>query len=169
MPGAHTLDRVARVHGLPAGRRRPRLPGIRSGIERIQAVVRTEIVGRNTLIDAKPWIWPLFAVLGEHPRCGAVGLDRRSTRTSELSLGESRDIGPMEGGAHRNRACGGRRGLSECRLPDRAGELVEAVIDEGGFAISPSRVGAEPLEHLPAALLRSALPPIPDDMELQAR
>jgi hypothetical protein len=35
----------------------------------------------------------------------------------------------------------------------------------GGVA----RVDAEPQEHLPAALLRSALPPIPDDMELQAR
>jgi hypothetical protein len=74
----------------------------------------------------------------------------------------------MEGGAQRNRACGGLRGLSECRLPDRAGELVEAVIDEGG-SIRPSRVDAEPQEHLPAALRRSALPPIPDDMELQAR
>lgn len=131
----HSLDHEARM-------------SLRADIERIQTLARTAPLGRGALaifscsgadmfevvrlpravrdrvmVDATPWIGPMFAVLDQYRRCCALVVDRESAYAWELYLGEMRDAGRIEGRSLRNRAYAGWHGLAEHRVRNKAAEL----------------------------------------------
>jgi peptide chain release factor subunit 1 len=59
-------------------------------VVRLPRAVRDRIV-----VDERPWVRPLVAVLDEYRRCFAVLVDRESAHAWELYLGQLRDAGPL--------------------------------------------------------------------------
>lgn len=59
-------------------------------VVRLPREVRDRVV-----IDERPWVRPMVAVLEEYRRCFAVHIDRESAHAWELYLGQVRDVGSL--------------------------------------------------------------------------
>ncbi len=67
-----------------------------SGAGALEVVHLPRTVLRDRImVDERPWVRPLLAVLEQHPRCFAVVLDSETAYAWELYLGEVRDRGPL--------------------------------------------------------------------------
>jgi len=91
-----------------------------------QHVFETMILPRpvrsRVVLDVRPWVRPMMAVLEEYPRLCAVSLERGEARLWELYQDEMREVG-----AQRGRMLTARRvpALEENRLHHKADELTK--------------------------------------------
>jgi peptide subunit release factor 1 (eRF1) len=91
-----------------------------SGAGLFEVVQLPRSIRDQIVVDSTPWSRPMLTVLSEYHRSCVVMIERESAHTWELYLDQIRDLGEIKDRGLPKTTEGGRAGLNEHRLRNRA-------------------------------------------------